>query len=104
MDNINDILSELDFIDISYKIKYINYYSNSDQSENPHRAVKIYLKDKYNRFFNYPDIEDVLLRLRDYLGGFEIDIEYEEEFQNIDEFIELYGSEEFYSLNIIIYK
>lgn len=104
IDNIIDIISELDFNDISYKVKYTNNYLDSEQSDNSYRAVKIYLKDKYGRFFTYPDIKEVLLRLRDYLVGFKIDIEYEGEFQSIDEFIDLYGSEEFYSLNIIIYK
>lgn len=71
------------------------------------KAIAIDLKDIQERFFKYKDIKETLLRIEDISAknGYKIDIEIttDNDFQPLDEFIEIFRDEELYEISIIIY-
>lgn len=71
-------------------------------------SINIDVKDNKYNFFRFNDhILPTLNRLKSFLKDFDLNIDIElvseNEFYNLDEFIEEYGSEEFHELGIIIY-
>ena len=101
--DIEDIVIELTDCEIYYDISDSKYWKNGTNSE---EALIIYLRDNQNRFFTIKDIEDVLLRLKDYLKTTDYSIDLLIPDSNdylFDEFIEEFSGEELYHVNIIIY-
>ena len=71
-------------------------------------SINIDVKDNKYNFFRFNDhILPTLNRLKSFLKDFDLNIDIElvneNEFYNLDAFIEEYGSEEFHELGIIIY-
>lgn len=105
--DIEDIVIELTDCEIYYEIsdrKYWKYWKNSFNSE---EALIIYLRDNQRRFFTIKDIEDVLLRLKDYLKmtdySIDLSIPDSDDYLTFDEFIEEFSGEELYHVNMIVY-
>lgn len=102
--DIEDIALELADCEIYYEISDRKYWKNSIT---PEESLIIYLKDNQNRFFTIKDIEDVLLRMKDYLKttdySIDLSIPDSDDYLTFDEFIEEFSGEELYHVNIIIY-
>ena len=102
--DIEDIVIELTDCEIYYEIADRKYWKNNTNSE---EAVIIYLRDNQMRFFTIKDIEDVILRLKDYLKdtdySIDISIPDSDDYMTFDEFIKEFSGEELYHINIIIY-
>jgi pantothenate kinase-related protein Tda10 len=69
-------------------------------------AVCIKLKDSQNRFFRWSDISEFVDRLILFLGEeYEIIINWpQDDYNKLEEFLDTYSSEEYYVMEIIIYK
>ena len=102
--DIEDIALELTDCEIYYEITDRKYWKNGVDSE---EALIIYLRDNQNRFFTIKDIEDVILRLKDYLKDMDYSIDLSipdsDDYLTFDEFIEEFSGEELYHVNVIIY-
>lgn len=102
--DIEDIVIELTDCEIYYDISDRKYWKNGTNSE---EALIIYLRDNQNRFFTIKDIEDVLLRLKEYLKttdySIDLSIPDSDDYMTFDEFIEEFSGEELYHVNMIIY-
>lgn len=123
VDDVKDILKDLEDdyeIDVDtivgqYRKSYsggnpVKSWNESDDSELKN-SINIDLKDNKNNFFRFNDhILPTIKKLRSFLSEYDLNIDIElvtgktnNEFYSLDEFIEEYGSEEFYELGIIIY-
>jgi hypothetical protein len=69
-------------------------------------AVCIKLKDSQNRFFRWSDISEFVDRLILFLGdAYEIIINWsQDDYNKLEEFLDTDSSEEYYVMEIIIYK
>jgi len=130
---IENILLEFQFLDMTYKIRECWYHKSSDKpvgniytfaEENrkkgitemvtSYRALKISIQDEEKRFFTLEEISDVLERLKTACDGnlninknkYEIELDWPNEmiYLPFDEFIDEFSGEEFYNLDIYIYK
>lgn len=102
--NIEDIALELTDCEIYYEISARKYWKNNIT---PEEALIIYLRHNKNRFFTIKDIEDVILRLKDYLKttdySIDLSIPDSDDYMTFDEFIEDFSDRELYHVNMIIY-
>lgn len=117
-DYIDGILLELDLEDMNYHMSDCYYYRRNIPEDNiygvwreddikSYRALKIELCDKERRFFRLEDIDPVLTRLKGYVKGkYEIDLSWPNEmiYLPFDRFVEEFGGEELYTLDIYIFK
>ncbi len=114
--DIEDIALELADCEIYYEISYRKYWKYCPKPQTiagwknsftPEESIIIYLKDNQSRFFTIKDIEDVLLRMKDYIKttdySIDLSIPDSDDYLTFDEFIEEFSGEELYHLNIIIY-
>ncbi len=109
MSDIKDISLEFDENDLRVHIDAVHNYSGmSGWNFNTH-AIKIYLRDKFNRFYKWSDIEEGVLRLEEYVNGYPnlgIVIEFTSqsiEPVEISDFLESYADDEFFNLCVVIY-
>ena len=102
--DIEDIAIELIDCDINYKLSDCQYHKDGINGK---ECLRISLKDNSNRFFRIDNIEDVLLRLMDYLKGsgysIDIGIPNSDDYLSIDDFMDEFSGEELYHINILIY-
>ena len=97
-------LSDEDFEVFVHEVDYTPPYKSGSI-----KAIAVDIKPSI--MFRWSDIKDVVERIEEYCWrkdeGYEIDIEIvsEDEFVNLDQFIEIYGSEEFESeISLLIYS
>jgi hypothetical protein len=120
-DYINDILLELQLLDMRYEIVECWYHKDeSDQTVGnihkhsrpeelikSYRSIKVSLYDKERRFFRIDDIDSVLTSLKVWSSGkYEIDLSWPNEmiYLPMEDFIDEFGGEELYTIDIYIYK
>lgn len=103
---LEDICLEFDFLEMNYSIRETNYYWNSDKKD----AIRIYIKDRFQRFFRLEDISEVIDRLEIYsdMNGLQIDIgiseHNDESFYSLEEMREEFSGEELYTIAIYVFK
>jgi hypothetical protein len=108
---VEDICLEFDFLEITYSIRETNYYWNDEKKD----AIRIYIKDRFQRFFRLEDISEVIDRLEIYsdMNGLQIDIgihevqwpdDGDESFYSLEEMREEFSGEELYTMAIYIFK
>ena len=116
-DYINDILLELDLMDMRFDISECYYHRlpednisgvwRDDDATKSYRSIRVSLFDKQRRFFTLEEIEPVLTSLKAWSEGkYEIDLSWPNEmiYLPIDDFIDEFGGEELYTLDIYIFK
>ena len=99
---VDDILLEINDFGFETKTYLSKFYAEQfDECE----SIKIEITKDY---FTFRNIEDCIYRLCDYAKGINFNLvlfpEFEEEFSTIEEFLELYSSEEFFKLIVILYN
>jgi len=116
IDDIRDMSIDLVDNDFDVKVRNINYYftvlkEDTKMSklwgESIHvPAVCVKLKDSQNRFFRWSDISEFVDRLILFLGDvYEIIINWpQDDYNKLEEFLDTDSSEEYYVMEIIIYK
>ena len=116
IEDIKDMSLDLVDNDIDIKVWNITYHFTvfmedtqnsklwSESIDVPGICIK--LKDSQNRFFRWEDISEFVDRLILFLGEeYEIIINWpQDDYNKLEEFLDTYSSEEYYVMEIIIYK
>ncbi len=116
IEDIKDISLDLVDSDFDVKVWNITYHFTvfmedtqnsklwSESIDVPGICIK--LKDSQNRFFRWEDISEFVDRLILFLGEeYEIIINCpQDDYNKLEEFLDTYSSEEYYVMEIIIYK
>jgi hypothetical protein len=116
IEDIKDISLDLVDSDFDVKVWNITYHFTvfmedtqnsklwSESIDVPGICIK--LKDSQNRFFRWEDISEFVDRLILFLGEeYEIIINWpQDDYNKLEEFLDTYSSEEYYVMEIIIYK
>lgn len=107
------ILLELEDLEFQFKISDKNYYPDNS-TERSYKSICVDISDNKSRFFELKDIEEVILRLNEYLNppGFsaterffiDLSIPGEGVYLPYEVFKKEFSGEELYRLNIFIYR
>ena len=104
IDDIKDICLEFDDLGIEWSAKPTLYYSDKVHQSD---CITIQLKDTQRRFFGIEDIDETLLRIRDYLIGtdWKIDCGFpsDDTYLSLEDFWDEFIGEELYDMSIFIY-
>ena len=108
--DIEDICLELTDYEMLYDIKPNQvYYTTNDHSPSfKNECISIKIKDIHSRFFRIEDIEDVILRINNYLENtdWSIDCAFpsDDVYMSLEDFWDEYSGEDFYDLWVFIYR